>query len=161
MTRLLQLKNFQTIFPNQQLFLGSCFWEKVPPYCLFSRLWIQVPAPHLCAKCPKLFRYSCFFLWNDLLDVYTSLVIFLLTPWISAPASWLIFKAFVFLGYILHSWWNKSCSVLPSFSSWTQMFLEGGIQHTLVSCFTKFLFLSDNTYHRILSNGMVVSRISF
>ena len=39
--------------------------------------------------------------------------------------------------------------------------LREGIQHKLVSCFTKILFLSDNTYHRILSNGMVVSRISF
>ena len=39
--------------------------------------------------------------------------------------------------------------------------LREGIQHKLVSCFTKFLFSSDNTYHRILSNGMVVSGISF
>lgn len=99
------------------------FLEKVPPYRLFSRLWIQVPASHLCPKCPHLFSYSCFFLYNDLLDIYTSLVILFYIPpgFLPQPLGW--FKAFVFLGYILHSWWKKSCSVLPS--SWTHMFLEG------------------------------------
>lgn len=136
------------------------FLEKVPPYRLFSRLWIQVPASHLCPKCPHLFSYSCFFLYNDLLDIYTSLVILFYIPpgFLPQPLGWFS-KHLSFL--------DTSCT--PGEKNLAQFFrvheltcsLREGIEQKLVSCFTKFLFLSDNTYHRILSNGMVVSRISF
>ena len=137
------------------------FLEKVPPFCLFSRLWIQAPASHLCPTCPTSQVQLLFPVKWSLRCLYFACDSFYIPPGFLPQALGWFSKHLSFL--------DTSCT--PGETNLARFFralvheltcsLREGIQHKLVSCFTKFLFLSDNTYHRILSNGMVVSRISF